>query len=158
MNPYLEINQYPLPRPEELFAALNGGEKFTKLDFSEAYLQIELEDESKQYLVINTRRGLYRFNRLPYGVASAPTIFQKIMEQILPKVPGVVCYVDDILVIGRNDDEHLEHLEAVFQASNSVDSELKEQNAGSSKTQWSTWAVWSAKKVFRHQRGKLMQS
>ena len=60
MNPYLEVNQYPLPRPEDLFAALNGGEKFTKLDLSEAYLQIELEDESKQYLVINTHRGLYQ--------------------------------------------------------------------------------------------------
>ena len=112
MNPYLEVNQYPLPRAEELFVALNPGEKFTKLDLSEAYLQIELEDESKQYLV----RGLYQFNRLPYGVASAPTIFQQIMEQILPKVPGVVCYVDDILVTGRTDDEHLDHLEAVFQS------------------------------------------
>ena len=39
-----------------------GGEKYTKLDLSEAYLQIELEDEFKQYLVINTHRGLYRFN------------------------------------------------------------------------------------------------
>ena len=116
VNPYLEVNQYPLPRPEELFAALNGGEKFTKLDLSEAYLQIELEDESKQYLVINTHRGLYRFNRLPYGVASAPAIFQQIMEQILPKIPGVVCYIDDILVTGRSDNEHLEHLEAVFQS------------------------------------------
>ena len=116
VNPYLEVNQYPLPRPEELFAALNGGEKFTKLDLSEAYLQIELEDESKQYLVINTHRGLYRFNRLPYGVASAPAIFQQIMEQILPKIPGVVCYIDDILITGRSDNEHLEHLEAVFQS------------------------------------------
>ena len=62
MNPYLEVNQYHSPRPEELFAALNGGEKFTKLDLSEAYLQIELEDESKKYLVINTHRGLYQFN------------------------------------------------------------------------------------------------
>lgn len=96
--------------------ALNGGEKFTKLDLSEAYLQIELEDESKQYLVVNTHRGLYQFNRLPYGVASAPAIFQQIVEQILPKIPGLVYYIDDILVTGRNDDEHLEHLEAVFQS------------------------------------------
>ena len=76
------IYEYPLPRPEELFAALNGREKFTKLDLSEAYFQIELEDESKQYLVINTYRGLYQFNRLPYGVASAPAIFKSCQKYL----------------------------------------------------------------------------
>ena len=102
VNLYLEVNQCPLPRPEELFEALNGGQKFTKLDLSEAYLQIELEEESKQYLVINTHRGLYRFNQLPYGVASAPATFQQTMEQIFAKIPGVVCYINDILVTGRS--------------------------------------------------------
>ena len=54
---------------EELFAALNNGQHFTKLDLSEAF---ELEDESKKYLVINTHKGLYHFNRLPYRIASVP--------------------------------------------------------------------------------------
>jgi len=76
INPYLNVNQYPLPRPEELFAALNNGQHFTKLDLSEAYLQVELNAESQKYLVINTHKGLFHFNRLPYGVASAPAIFQ----------------------------------------------------------------------------------
>jgi len=75
-SPY---NQYPLPRPEEPFSALNNGQHFTKLDLSEAYLQVE---ESQKYLVINTHKGLFHFNRLPYGVASAPAIFQQIMEQV----------------------------------------------------------------------------
>ena len=47
INPYLDINQYPLPHPELLFAALNGGVQFTKLDLLEAYLQIPLEEQSK---------------------------------------------------------------------------------------------------------------
>ena len=102
INPYLEINQYPLPHPELLFAELNGGVQFTKLDLLEAYLQIPLEKQSKKYLVINTHKGLYCFTRLPYGVAAAPSIFQLIMDQILPKLPGVVCYLDDILVTGKD--------------------------------------------------------
>ena len=114
INPHLDINQYPLPRAEELFAALNGGVHFTKLDLSEAYLQIELDEESKKYLVVNTHKGLYRVNRLPYGVASAPAIFQQIMDQILPKLPHVVCFIDDILVTGRNESEHLANLDAVL--------------------------------------------
>ena len=47
VNSQLQVNQYPLPRPEELFVALNGGQKFTTLDLSEAYLQIEQEEEAK---------------------------------------------------------------------------------------------------------------
>ena len=92
INPYLDVNQHPLPKPDELFATLIGGQHSTKLDLSEAYLQIELDDESKQFLVINTHRGLYRFNRLPYGVASAPAIFQKVMDQVLQGLQGVVCF------------------------------------------------------------------
>ena len=72
-----------LPKPDELFAMLNGGQHFTKLDLSEAYLQIELCEESKQFLVINTHKGLHHLNRLPYGVASAPAIFQKVKDQVL---------------------------------------------------------------------------
>jgi len=109
------VNQYPLPR-SELFATLNNGQNFTKLDLSEAHSQIELEEESKKYLVINTHKGLYRFNRLPYGIASAPALFQQIIYQVLPKLPKVVCYMDDILVTSCNDKEHLQNLTAVFES------------------------------------------
>ena len=73
------MNQYPLPQPEELFAALNGGEKFTKLDLSEAYLQIELEKESKQYPVIHTHRGLYQLilTDCPMELLPLPPFFGK---------------------------------------------------------------------------------
>ena len=64
--------------------------------------------------MVNTHKGLYRFNGLPYGVASAPAIFQQVMDQILQGLPGVVCYIDDIPVTGHTDDEHLRNLEAVF--------------------------------------------
>ncbi len=114
INPHLDVNQHPLPKPDELFAMLNGGQHFTKLDLSEAYLQVELDDKSKQFLVINTHKGLYRFNRLPYGVASAPAIFQKIMDQVLQGLPGIACYIDDILVTGPTDEEHMRNPEAVF--------------------------------------------
>ena len=114
VNPHLEVNKYPLPHPEEIFTTLNGGEKFTKLDLSEAYLQIPLEEESRNLVVINTHKGLYRFTQLPYGLASAPSIFQQIMDQILPKQEGIICYLDDILVTGNNDQEHLSNLEAVL--------------------------------------------
>ena len=116
INSYRNVNQYPLPQSEELFSTLNNGQHFTKLDLSEEYLQVELDAESQKYLVINTHKGLLRFNRLPYGVASAPAIFQQIMEQILPKLPKVVCYMDDILITAATEEGHLQNLTAVFES------------------------------------------
>ncbi len=114
INPVLEVDKHPLPHPEELFATLSGGKKFTHLDLSQAYTQIVLDDISSGYVTINTHKGLYRYRRLPYGVASAPAIFQKLIETILSGVPNVVSYIDDILITGKNDSEHLKTLRTVF--------------------------------------------
>ncbi|CAF3938147.1 unnamed protein product, partial [Rotaria sp. Silwood1] len=114
VNQALDIDQYPLPKPNDLFVALNGGTLFSKIDFSEAYLQVELDDDSKELLVINTHKGLFRFNRLPFGIASAPSIFQKIMDQMLSGLEGTACYLDDIIVTGKNKIDHLNNLHKVF--------------------------------------------
>ena len=85
---------YPLPRVDDLFADLSGGKLFTKLDMSNAYLQLPLSDESKPYVTINTHKGLFQFNRLPFGVSSAPAIFQRTMETLLRGLRGVSVYQD----------------------------------------------------------------
>ena len=70
------VDQYLLPKPSDLFAALSGGKLFTKLDLAQAYTQMELDVVSRQYVAINTHHGLYQYTRLPFGIASAPAIFQ----------------------------------------------------------------------------------
>ena len=87
VNPALNVDQYPLPKVEDLLAMLAGGRKFTKLDLSQAYLQLELHPEARQYCTITTHRGLYQFTRLPFGISSAPAIFQKVMDTILQGAP-----------------------------------------------------------------------
>lgn len=114
VNPALEIDIHPLPKPQELFASLAGGEKFTKLDLSQAYQQLRLEDTSKELVTINTHKGLYRYSRLPFGVASAPAIFQRTMDNILQGISRVQCYIDDILVSGVDDADHLRNLDEVL--------------------------------------------
>uniref|UniRef100_A0A5S6QAU4 RNA-directed DNA polymerase n=1 Tax=Trichuris muris TaxID=70415 RepID=A0A5S6QAU4_TRIMR len=114
LNNMLELHQYPLPTPEELFTVLNGGRLFSKLDFADAYLQVEVEDNSKELLTINTHRGLYRYNRLPFGVKSAPGIFQQIMDTMIAGLNGTVAYLDDVLVVGRTLEEHNRNLKAVL--------------------------------------------
>ena len=63
---------------------------------------MELDEDSKKYCVINTHRGLFMYNRLPYGIKSAPRIFQREMYNLLRDVPHTVVYLDDILMTGQN--------------------------------------------------------
>ena len=90
------------------------GRKFTKLDLSSAYQQMALTDESKKFLTINTHRGLYQYTRLPFGVASSPAFFQKAIDEILQGLPNVICCLDDILVTGASNQEHLKNLKVVL--------------------------------------------
>ena len=70
---------------------------------------------ARKFLTINTHRGLYRYTRLPFGVASAPSLFRKTMDTILQGLDGVICYLDDILVTSQTEAEHLETLKKVLQ-------------------------------------------
>ena len=72
-------NKLPIPTAEETFTNLNGGH-FSKLDMSEAYLQIPVEEKCAELLTINTYRGLYKIDRPQYEIKVASTIFQKIMD------------------------------------------------------------------------------
>lgn len=106
VNPALVVDQYPLPLPEDIFATLEGGVLFSKLDLSQAYLQLELDEFSKELSTVNTPFGLYRYHRLPFGIASAPGKFQRVMDDLFRDLPWVKCYLDDILIAGRTNDEH----------------------------------------------------
>ena len=114
VNPIAKLHRHPIPKVEDLFATLEGGKKFTKLDLSQAYQQLPLHPDSRKYVVINTHKGLFQYTRLPYGISSAPGIFQKEMDNLLTGIPGVAVYLDDILVTGVTEQEHLKSLEEVL--------------------------------------------
>ena len=114
VNRAAKLDKYPIPRIDELFASLAGGKSFSKLDLSHAYLQVPLDKKSQEYVVINTHRGLFQYSRLPFGVSSAPAIFQRVMENLLQGISGICVYIDDILITGSTEQEHLENLSKVL--------------------------------------------
>ena len=114
VNKVSRLDGYPIPKIEELHNKLAGGKTFTELDLSHAYEQMVLDDASKELVTINTHRGLYRYNRLPYGVSSAPGIFQRTMESLLSGIPYTSVLLDNILISGSTDEEHLQNLEEVM--------------------------------------------
>ena len=65
-------------------------------------------------MVINTQKGLYHYNGLPFGVSAAPAIFQRTIQGILQGIPNVCVYLDDILITGHNEKDHLNNLDAVL--------------------------------------------
>ncbi|XP_058448747.1 uncharacterized protein K02A2.6-like [Malaya genurostris] len=94
------VDEHPLPSVEELFANVAGGEKFTKIDLSQAYLQLEVSADDQEILTFSTHLGLYRSTRLMYGISSAPAIWQRLMEEVLNGIPGVTVFLDDVRVTG----------------------------------------------------------
>ncbi|CAD6192992.1 unnamed protein product [Caenorhabditis auriculariae] len=114
LNDALMLHQHPLPTAEDVFNKLNGGQLYTQINFADAYLHIELDDSTKEILTVNTHRRLYRYNRLPFGVKSAPGILQEVIDSMISGLNGVAAYLDDIIVTGRSTDEHRRNLEALF--------------------------------------------
>src|SRR5207249_3280789 len=114
LNPHIFVDQYPLPRTEELLAKLNGGLRYSKIDLRQAYNQLVMDEESKEYLVINTPIGLLAPERLQYGVNSASAIFQREMDRLFGDIPNCGVFQDDVIITGKTNREHLDALEKVF--------------------------------------------
>lgn len=114
INKQLVVEKYPLPRVNDLFMNLHGGIQFSTLDLSAAYFQLKLNKESQLLTCINTHKGLYKYTRLVFGLSSAPAIFQRTLEKILSGIDGVLQFLDDILVTGKNREEHMSRLKEVF--------------------------------------------
>ena len=75
---------------------------------------MEIDEASREFLTINTHKGLFVYNRLPFGIASASAIYQNAMEQIVQGLPGIQVYLDDILSTGSTYDEHLNNLDKLL--------------------------------------------
>ena len=112
MQHVLVENPYPLSDTEVMFATLKSKNVFSKIDFSNAYHQMDLSENSQQYLTVNTHQGLLAYQCLTFSVASAPALFQSTVDQMSQGMNNVRCRIDDILI--RTDPhKHLQILDEV---------------------------------------------
>ena len=103
-----------LPSVEETLAQLGDAKVFSKLDANSGFWQVKLDKSSSLLTTFITLFGRYCFNRLPFGITSAPEYFQKKMAAILAGAEGVVCLMDDVLIYGKTEAEHEHRLEKVL--------------------------------------------
>ncbi|XP_063900178.1 uncharacterized protein K02A2.6-like [Zophobas morio] len=114
-NKWFEEVKYPLPTLEEMFSKLNGGESFSRIDLSNAYNQLVVDEETSKILTWNTHKGLYRVKRIPFGITPASAIFQRTLEQVLQGIDRAANFMDDIIITGNSRVEHIDTLRKVFQ-------------------------------------------
>ena len=92
------LDGYLIRKLDDLSTKLVGGQTFTELDLSHTYEQMLVDENSKEFLTINTHRGLYSYNLIPYGAASATSIFQRTMYGLLQGIPSTGVLLDNILI------------------------------------------------------------
>lgn len=114
-NKAIKREHYPMPVIETFLPKLKNAEWFSRLDITSAYHHVELDMPSRRMTTFMTGRGLMRYKRLTFGMNAAPEKFQKIMEEILRDLEGVIVYIDDIVVFGRSKQEHDERLKKVME-------------------------------------------
>ena len=114
-NTAIKRSYYPIPTLEELLTKFNGCSLFSKIDLRHGYHQIQLHEDSRSITAFVTHEGVYRYKRLVQGVNNAFTEYQYHISQIFKQEQLIENICDDILVAGRNEQEHHQNLRRCFE-------------------------------------------
>ena len=110
------ISLVPLPKIDELYAKLQGYKVFSTLDLRSGYYHIGLSDSTKpKTAFVVSGMGKFEFNRVPFGLAQAPAYFQRPINEVLTDCNFAMGYLDDIIIFSKTEEEHLQHLEEIFE-------------------------------------------
>ena len=120
-NEAIVRERYPIPTVDEVLQSLNQSTVFSKLDLKWGYHQLELHPDSRSITTFTTHCGLFQYKRLMFGITSAPEVYQHVIQQSLQGCEGVANISDDIIIHGKNTEEHDRRLQRVLER-------LKEKN------------------------------
>ena len=111
------MDSFPLPRIDDTLDMPSQSKFFTTLDLASGYWQVKMEPASSEKTAFTPYSGHYEFTKMPFGLCNTPATFQRLMETVLAGLVRTCCvvYLDDILVVGRTVEEHLDNLKKVFE-------------------------------------------
>ena len=105
-----------LPKIDELYEKLQGYKVFSTLDLWSEYYHIGLSDSAKpKTAFVVSGMGKFEFNRVPFGLAQVPAYFQRLINEALTDCNFAMGYLDDIIIFSKTEEEHLQHLEEIFE-------------------------------------------
>lgn len=110
-----KINSYPLPLIDDILALLGGSKYFTTLDLKSGYWQVLVQEKDKEKTAFTCHRGLFEFNVMPFGLQTAPQVFQELMGIVLKGLENFsMAYLDDVLIHSETLESLYEHIQNVF--------------------------------------------
>ncbi|XP_041451951.1 uncharacterized protein LOC121405348 [Drosophila obscura] len=117
LNKLIKKENFPVPNIEERLQEAKRFKYFSSLDLNSGYYQIEVAPESRKFTAFITTDGLYEFKRLPFGLKTAPAVFNRLMAELQKRVQkgDMIHYMDDILIGSQTFDEMYEKLERILQ-------------------------------------------
>ncbi|PAA55936.1 hypothetical protein BOX15_Mlig012942g1, partial [Macrostomum lignano] len=116
-NKALIVDKHPMPQLDEIASKIKKGRGrvFSKIDLKSGYMQMQLHESSRNLTAFITHKGLFRYRRVPFGLASAPAAFQRMLDDQAADLDGVEHILDDFIVYGRSEEEHDRRLEKLLQ-------------------------------------------
>ena len=117
LNAKTKLDSFPLPNIEDILNSLSESVYFSTLDMAKGYYQIPMNDDSKEFTAFSSGNSLYQFKVLPFGVANGVATYQRLMSLVLAGISWDICiaYIDDLIVLGKSFDDHLNNLDLVLQ-------------------------------------------
>ena len=115
LNKKTVVDAYPLPLLKNFTSKIHGAKLFSRVDLRAAFFNVPVWPAHRhKTTTLSPWGGAFVYNRLPFGLASAPATWQKLLDTVLKDIPNSFVYLDDVLVWGRTKEEHHEVLEKVF--------------------------------------------
>ena len=116
LNEITKKNSYPLPPIDDILSMLGKANYLTSLDLKLGYWQVGMSDKDKEKTAFACHKGLFEFNVMPFGLANAPSVFMMLMNIVLSGLEGFVCAsIDDILIFSETLEQHMKHIQLVFE-------------------------------------------
>ncbi|EUC56265.1 Ty3/Gypsy polyprotein/retrotransposon, putative [Rhizoctonia solani AG-3 Rhs1AP] len=118
LNDVAVPDEFPLPKQTDILHALEGSQYLTTLDALAGFTQLKIKEEDRPKTAFRCHRGLFQFKRLPFGFRNGPSVFQRVMNNVLAPFLWIfaLVYIDDIVIYSKTFEEHCIHLDKVFKA------------------------------------------
>lgn len=117
INTVLKADQYPIPRVDDILTQFSGMAYYTTFDANKGFHQVEVDESDREKTAFRTHVGLHQFKRMPFGLKTGPSVFQRLTDRILGRYKWQIAlvYIDDIIIYSKTFDQHAKDVDTILQ-------------------------------------------